>query len=77
MSMNEIDNENATKAKATRDDVYTVHSDEHIEHNPSKPPTAGVAERMTDNYANAPKTSGQHRYLRMQKYKSSASASLD
>ena len=36
MRMREIDNENATKAYATRGDVYTIHTNKYTEHVPSK-----------------------------------------
>ena len=37
--MKEIDNENATKAKATRDIVYTIYTNKYIEHDQRKPTT--------------------------------------
>ena len=39
MSMKEVDNEKVTKANATRDNVYTIHTNKYIEHNPSKSTT--------------------------------------
>ena len=39
MSMKEIDKENARKANATRDNLYTIHTNKYIEYDPSKPTT--------------------------------------
>ena len=43
--MKEIDNENATKANTTIDNVYKIHTDNNIEHDPSKPITTSMREK--------------------------------
>ena len=50
MSIKEIDSENTTKANATRDNVYTIHTiqmhlNKYIEHDPSKPTTTSMSEK--------------------------------
>ena len=68
MSMKEIDNENATKAKAIRDNVYTIDTIEkltntYIEHEPSKPTTTNLREKEIDKYANTQTTSDSNGLL--------------
>ena len=49
--MKELDNENATKANAIRDNVYTRHK--YIEHDPSRLTTTSMMEKWIDKFANA------------------------
>ena len=42
MSAKEIDNENTMKANTTRDNVYKIHTNNQIEHDPSKPTTTDM-----------------------------------
>ena len=61
MSMNEIGNENAMKANATRARVYTIHTTQvytkkNHEHVPSKPTTTSMMKQGIDMYANAQTT---------------------
>ena len=53
MRMREIDNENATKAYATRGDVYTIHTNKYTEHVPSKPTTTSMREKGINKYTKA------------------------
>ena len=50
MSVKEIANENTTKAKATRGNVYTIHTTQI--HRTRKPTTTEMREKMIDKYAN-------------------------
>ena len=43
--MKDIDNDNAAKANATRDNIYTIHINKCIEHDPSKPATTCMREK--------------------------------
>ena len=70
MSMEEIDNENATKYNATRDNVYTIqtietHANKYIEHVPSKPTTT----RMGENRNNLCRMHKQQRHKIIEKAK--------
>ena len=56
--MKELYNENSTKAKATRGNVYTVnttqkHTNKYIKHDPSKSTTTSTREKEIDKSANA------------------------
>ena len=60
MSMKEIDNENAMKANATRDNVNTmhtkqIHTNKSIEHDSSKLTTTSMREKGLGKYAKAQK----------------------
>ena len=57
--MKEIDNENAT-----RGNVYTIHTNKYIEHDPSKPTTATMREKGINKYTNAQTTSGCDRVFK-------------
>ena len=57
MSTKAIYNENAAKANATRDNVYSIETIEkltntYIEHESSKPTTINMREKWIDKYAN-------------------------
>ena len=52
MSLKDIGNQNAIKAMATRDIAYKMHTNKHIEHDPSKPITTSIGEKGTDKYKN-------------------------
>ena len=53
MSMKETDNQNATKANATRDNAYKLHTNKCIEQDPNKRITTSMREKGMDNYENA------------------------
>ena len=53
MSVKQIDNQSATKANATRDNAYNIHTNKYIEHDPSKPITTSMREKGKDKYENA------------------------
>ena len=53
MSVKEIDNQNATKANATRGNAYEIYTNKHIKHDPSEPITISIREKATDRYKNA------------------------
>ena len=42
MSIKEIDNANRTKAYATKDSVYVIHTKKYIERLPNKPATTNM-----------------------------------
>ena len=46
--MKEIDNQNAMKANAKRINVYKIHTNNYIEHDPSKPITTSIGEKETN-----------------------------
>ena len=54
MCVKEIDNENATKAKAPRGNVYTIHTTQI--HPTLKPITTSMRKKGIDKYANATST---------------------
>ena len=45
-------------SNATRDNMYTIHTNKYIEHDPCKPTTTRMWENGIDKYANAQRTSG-------------------
>ena len=61
--MKEIDNENSTKAKATKDNVYVIHTNKQIGHDPSKPTTTSMKEKGIVKYANVQTTIDRDRVL--------------
>ena len=69
-TLTEINNQNVTKANATRDSAYKIHTNKYIEHHPSKPITTSMREKGTDKYKNAHMYTsghlrGQERSLRL------------
>ena len=52
-SVKETDNHNATKANATRDNAYKIHSNKYIKHDPNKLITTRKRGKWTDKYKNA------------------------
>ena len=48
MSVKVIDNQNAMKTNATRDNAYKIQSNKYIEHDPSKPKTISMREKGTE-----------------------------
>ena len=52
MSVKAIDNQNATKANATRDNAYIIHTNKYIEQDSSKPITTNIREKGTDKCEN-------------------------
>ena len=62
--MKYIDNENTRKAKAKRDNIYTIlHTNKYIKHDPSKSTIISMREKRIDKYANAQTTNGCDRVL--------------
>ena len=53
MSLKEICNQNATKAKAVRDNAYKILTNKYIEQDPCKPIIASMKEQGIDKYKNA------------------------
>ena len=73
MSMKEIDNQNTTKATATRDNEYKIHTNNYIEHDPSKPITISMSEKGIDKYQNAHIQAAVIEFSRRQECEASAS----
>ena len=53
MNVKEIDNQNARRAHATRDNPYKIQTNKYIEHDSRKQITISVREKGTDKYKNA------------------------
>ena len=51
MNVKEIDNTKV--ANSTRDNMYKIHFNKYIEHDPSKPITTGMSRKETNTYKNA------------------------
>ena len=45
MNRNNIDNQNATQANATKDKAYKMHTNKYIKHDPSKPIITNVRKK--------------------------------
>ena len=53
MNVKETENQDATKANATRDNAYKLHTTKYIEHDPNKTITTSMREKGMDNYEKA------------------------
>ena len=53
MSVKKIESQSTTKANATGDNAYKVHTNKYIEHDQSKPITTSMREKWQSKHKNA------------------------